>query len=196
MKKTLLSIVAGLVVINVASAVPSMDTQKTNCEDGQHVWVEKTKTCVPINPCLSDDINIKEVYCPNLVGLPHNKSKQDLVINEYVQNVLRTGVSEIKEIGDTHMSVKTTDGNYFVWKLSKHPDNHCLSQMIRAFVVNGYSFDNLMFEESVNVSYSSQVDSELKCNNIINFASTMADKDFVGRYENGKCILICEEREF
>ena len=63
MKKTLLSVLAGLVVIGTATAVPSMDVQQKNCEDGQHVWVEKTKTCVPINPCLSDDADIKRAYC-------------------------------------------------------------------------------------------------------------------------------------
>ena len=63
MKKTLLSVIAGLAVIGSATAVPSMDVQQKNCEDGQHVWVEKTKTCVPINPCLSDDADIKRAYC-------------------------------------------------------------------------------------------------------------------------------------
>ena len=68
MKKTLLSVIAGLAVIGSAIAVPSMDVQQKNCEDGQHVWVEKTKTCVPINPCLSGDHTISDAYCREVNG--------------------------------------------------------------------------------------------------------------------------------
>ena len=63
MKKTLLSLVAASAVVGSAFGVPSMDVQKTNCEDGNHVWVEKTNTCIPKNPCLSDNAEIKNAYC-------------------------------------------------------------------------------------------------------------------------------------
>ncbi|MBO4583280.1 MAG: hypothetical protein J5714_04470 [Alphaproteobacteria bacterium] len=67
MKKTLLSVVAGLAVIGSAVAVPSLDRQRENCEsDSGFVWVERTKTCVPVNPCVSDDPEIKRVYCDDI----------------------------------------------------------------------------------------------------------------------------------
>ena len=200
MKKTLLSVIAGLAVIGSATAVPSMDVQQKNCEDGQHVWVEKTKTCVPINPCESDDAEIKRAYClvGGVVALPHDKGKRDLMINTYVSNVQYTGVSAITEIDSEYVGVKTLDGNYCVFKLSKYADDHCLSQMMRGFNVYGYGWDKLEFEDraDMNISYSANVNSETECNNIINFASAMADKDFDGKYESGKCILVCKDITF
>ena len=65
MKKTLLSMLAGLVVIGSASAVPSPEDRKALCEkqSDKFVWVEKTQACIPINPCRSTDDKIKEAYC-------------------------------------------------------------------------------------------------------------------------------------
>lgn len=200
MKKTLLSVIAGLAVIGSATAVPSMDVQQKNCEDGQHVWVEKTKTCVPINPCLSNDENIKKAYClaEDMADLPHDKGKRDLMINTYIGNVSNTGVSAITEIDSEYVGVKTQDGNYLVFKLSKYADDHCLSQMIRGFHVYGYGWDKLEFEDraDINIGYSANVNSETECNNIINFASAMAGKDFNGKYESGKCVLVCIDKTF
>lgn len=70
MKKTLLSVLAGIAVIGSASAVPSVGDRKEMCEkkDGW-VWVEKTQACIPVNPC--DDSNDKSIigaYCFPLEG--------------------------------------------------------------------------------------------------------------------------------
>lgn len=60
MKKTLLSVITGLAVIGSAQA-----GIKETClqHPDKLVWVEKTQRCVPINPCLSDDKEIKDAYC-------------------------------------------------------------------------------------------------------------------------------------
>ena len=67
MKKTLLSVLAGLTVIGSASAAPTPEDRKALCDllikKGTHVWVEKTSACIPVNPCESDDIQIKRAYC-------------------------------------------------------------------------------------------------------------------------------------
>ena len=65
MKRTLLSVIAGLAVINTVSA-----GIKETClqHPDKLVWVEKTQRCVPINPCLSDDKSIRDSYCYLLNG--------------------------------------------------------------------------------------------------------------------------------
>lgn len=60
MKKTLLSVIAGLAVIGSANA----GIKETCLEHPDKlVWVEKTQRCIPINPCKSDDEKIKAMYC-------------------------------------------------------------------------------------------------------------------------------------
>ena len=68
MKKTLLSVLAGLAVIGSASAVPTPEDRQNLCDlliqKGTHVWVEKTKACVPVNPCAKDvSDDIRKAYC-------------------------------------------------------------------------------------------------------------------------------------
>ena len=56
MKKTLLSVIAGLAVIGSANA----GIKETCLEHPDKlVWVEKTQRCIPINPCKSDDREIE-----------------------------------------------------------------------------------------------------------------------------------------
>ena len=63
MKKTLLSITAALAVIGAANA----GIKETCLEHPDKlVWVEKTQRCIPINPCESDDAEIKRVYCDDI----------------------------------------------------------------------------------------------------------------------------------
>ena len=51
MKKTLLSVMAGLTVVGSASAAPTPEERKELCQllidKGTHVWVEKTQACIP-----------------------------------------------------------------------------------------------------------------------------------------------------
>ena len=63
MKKTLLSVLAGLAVIKAASAVLSVEQRRAMCEDFGDVWVESTQACIPQDPCSSDDETIRNVYC-------------------------------------------------------------------------------------------------------------------------------------
>ncbi len=68
MKKTLLSVLAGLTVMGSAFADgPSVEDRKKLCQllidKGTHVWVEKTKACIPVHPCSSEDESIRKAYC-------------------------------------------------------------------------------------------------------------------------------------
>ncbi len=65
MKKTLLSVLAAVSVIGVASAVPSVEDRKAMCEKypEKYIWVANSAACIPINPCKSDNTQIKDTYC-------------------------------------------------------------------------------------------------------------------------------------
>lgn len=71
MKKTLVSIIAGLTVAGTAFALPTPDDRKAMClkHPEKYVWVEKTQACVPINPCASSNSKaIINAYCYPLNG--------------------------------------------------------------------------------------------------------------------------------
>ncbi len=117
MKKTLLSVVAGLAVINVANAEPSLEDRIAMCKrhSDTHVWVEKTQFCARIDPCTS--YSYDDVYCIHAyeVSKPEG-SYANLLIGRYVKNVLGTGIQELKYLGDNKIAIKTTDLDYKVIK--------------------------------------------------------------------------------
>ena len=73
MKKTLLSVLAGLAVIGSASAAPTPEDRMALCDlliqKGTHVWVEKTEACIPADPC-GNGVNdtIRSAYCLTDLG--------------------------------------------------------------------------------------------------------------------------------
>ena len=73
MKKTLLSVLAGLAVMGSASAAPTVEDRKALCDiliqKGTHVWVEKTEACIPVDPC-GNGVNdtIRSAYCLTDLG--------------------------------------------------------------------------------------------------------------------------------
>ncbi len=135
MKKTLLSVIAGLAVINVASAAPSVADRKALCEKhpDKYVWVAKTEACVPINPCKSDSSTIQEAYCNRVfkdVQLD-NWRKGATVVEEYARNNLGVGVI-IKELknhgveaglfGQDYVRAVLDDGGYMVFEFDDLSD--------------------------------------------------------------------------
>lgn len=83
MKKTLLSVVAGLAVVSAANA----GIKETCLEHPDKlVWVEKTQRCIPINPCESDDPEIKRVYCDEffIYADMRDSVKRDKLIKKYL----------------------------------------------------------------------------------------------------------------
>ncbi len=115
MKKTLLSIIAGLMVAGTAFAVPDVGDRKALCEKypDRYVWVEATEACIPLNPCESNDESIRNSYCSKF-KLYNFGSNRDLVIGRYAEKVLGTKVSDIKEVSDCNFGVKTSDGGYLL----------------------------------------------------------------------------------
>ncbi|MCR5194489.1 MAG: hypothetical protein K6B71_03125 [Alphaproteobacteria bacterium] len=111
MKKTLLSVLAGLTVMGSAFADgPSVEDRKKLCQllidKGTHVWVEKTEACIPINPCHSDDSKIKEAYCIYPYNLYFASGEAvEIFAKKYANNILKTDVAKT----NVHDSVKTIE---------------------------------------------------------------------------------------
>lgn len=119
MKRTLLSVIAGLAVINAASAIPSPGDRRKLCESKpfDFVWVEKTQTCVPINPCKTSNEKIRDAYCIDAGGVV-DINTADEAIRRYAKNVMKVGVDSIKLIDNGYrpfLSLRTTDGGYYVF---------------------------------------------------------------------------------
>ncbi|MBO4583319.1 MAG: hypothetical protein J5714_04675 [Alphaproteobacteria bacterium] len=154
MKKTLLSVVAGLAVIGSSFAVPSLDRQREDCEENPNfVWVEMTKTCVPVNPCNSDNMEIKRAYCDEVtfadISLSYIPALMVISAKEYVRvgfggvDMKSDWVSEPNYIGfsDTNL------GSYMVYKfadanLSRSSATEYLKAYCRAFGGNGEKYYN------------------------------------------------------
>jgi hypothetical protein len=216
MKKTLLSVIAGLAVIGSATAVPSMDVQQKNCEDGQHVWVEKTKTCVPINPCLSDDLDIQRAYCfpvdtnsGEIIYIDThfpNETDLDMFIDKYVQTVLKTVAVEKIDLGRTGViegynfdngyrekaiGVKMADGGYFVIKyIIKSYDGPADVLAVASQAYGRYIF-NSDGDRGI-IYFAVGYMSEELCKDIVNFASRLSGGEKISfksyDSENYRCI--------
>lgn len=128
MKKTLLSILAGVVIIGSAFAVPSADDRQKLCEktDG-YVWVEKNQACIEKNPCESDNEEIERAYCirpdfrvPDPSKLPKVSDSKftSLVLRKYFQNMMNTDIYTLLPLSslddEGYVAVITTDKGYYV----------------------------------------------------------------------------------
>ena len=183
MKKTLWSMVAGLAVIGSAFAVPSLDTQQQNCEgDPNFVWVEKTKTCVPINPCESDDMEIEQAYCirpdfrvPTKVS---NGEFLSLVIEKYFQNVMKTNVSSIwplmHPLEEHYICIKTSDKGYYVvdFDTNLHPSDNMQELYKAACWAYGKIATNAGIPET-NFEMKCDDTTESECESIVGFANSL-----------------------
>ena len=147
MKKTLLSVLAGLTVIGSASAAPTPEDRKALCDlliqKGTHVWVEKTSACIPVNPCLSDDEQIKEAYCidtelTSYYEVPKGHIKSAEVVNIYAKHqgfdckVVEKDI--FKESGFTFVPCKGAD--YRVFKFYGGDAGQNVTDLF-CFIVNG-----------------------------------------------------------
>lgn len=110
MKKTLLSVLAGVAVIGSANA----GIKETCLEHPDKlVWVEKTQRCIPINPCKSDDADIKRAYCIEYTfyDFPITEGLARKVIEKYFE--YDGSVTELKFFkSDASVGVTYDNGNY------------------------------------------------------------------------------------
>ena len=132
MKKTLLSVLAGLTVIGSAGAVPSISDRRALCEKhpDKYVWVDKTQACVRIDPCSAIDMP----YCIEAydVNKPED-SYARLLIERYVKNLMGTNVTELKYLGDSKYAFKTEDLDYRVIEFGNNDNNLALGAACWAY---------------------------------------------------------------
>ncbi len=186
MKKTLLSIIAGLAVVNAASAVPSAADRRSLCEKypDKYVWVEKTLACVPINPCESNDDTIRDAYCFNEIILPSDTEKRNMIIDMYLNKVRKTAISEVIEVSSNVVGIKTNDGGYIAFlQDSTDSQSDCLMNLRYSVTAYGYNPQDLQYHHgsrSASLLYVSVDDASFdeKMNDIADFASVLQG-DFI-----------------
>ena len=206
MKKTLLSVTAALAVIGSACAAPSVEDRKALCEKypDKYVWVAKDEMCVPINPCESVNMTIKEAYCVevNDFSFPKEPERLSLLLDRYTEKVLKSGVFATRELGEGYIALITLDGGYRVINPVKGYDNigkytsrfqEALGPALWAYGYKPYDcsdhdykrgdIDNPYWIITCNIT-------ETECDDIRDFASLLGDYIFDNEYEDGKCWII------
>jgi len=222
MKRTLVSIIAGLTVVGSAVAVPTPEDRKALClkHPDKYVWAEKTSTCIPINPCESADLKIKDAYCVsiNTDTLPQDREMRDMIINRYVENMMNTKVSEIKYFtqNDKYISAfKTTDGGYYAIQSERYIDadtkRPCAIDTYSKWAGAAYgnipksslwaaSWDDEIANGSGTFIYYKGVKDAQTCKNIADFASLISGTLMTGRIERPDltryCAVFCPGPEY
>lgn len=200
MKKTLLSVIAGLAVIGSANA----GIKETCLEHPDKlVWVEKTQRCVPINPCLSDDKEIHDAYCVDW-GLCA-PGDTDEALKLWIGKWFGREIVELKHLDSKAVGVKTDDGQYFsYWCTTGQLDDECEGQIDDvAFAYThttapGYytsedkkSIESGGYAVSKGIKYV-HADDAIECDGIKNFAELLFKRQYNVKYEDNKCIFFCE----
>lgn len=208
MKRPLVSIFTALVIIGSATALPTPDTARKNCEsDGAHVWVEKTGRCIWWNPCRTDSIDYQLKYCLNYYE--QNKyeifylKNDPILLREfaelYARNVLHTTTSNLKNFeskdttpipGDTKLwQAWTFDGDFFAFETTAPTPTtsaEVLSYTRRlSCFVHGYEINN------TNTGFECKgVQSEDKCKEVTDFANRLYGASY-GSYIYDKTKKTC-----
>ena len=90
MKKTLLSVLAGITVIGSAAALPTPKQRELLCKKrpDKYLWVPAGDgACVEYNPCMSDSSTDREVYCNKTFSniRIRNASAADALVDAYTK---------------------------------------------------------------------------------------------------------------
>lgn len=187
MKKTLLSILAMMAVVNAASALPTPDDRKALCDKhpDKYVWVEKTKSCIPINPCKSNDEQIVRSYCPLATdtGIFSKGEKFNLVIERFIQVVFNSTVAHIADLPQdpSYVAVWTMDGYYFVVPTKGGALGLGPERVVSEYILDAMEAMNLQTWLMTGDAESKTVEIEgnmtkAMCQDIADFASLLADE--------------------
>lgn len=197
MKKTLLSVLAGLTVIGSASALPTPEDRKAMCEKhpDKYVWVEKTQACIPINPCASklgwDDPTVMQTYCANFFG--NFGEKQKLVHQRYIEQVLKTKISETMprmfvsdSYGDFIDAYKLQDGGYIAFNgKSDDTDDDMVTAVCFA---HGHGTTGVNDFRGCLGDFT-----QAQCTDMADFMTLLSDKLCEGTLDTYSCIFYCKE---
>lgn len=198
--KTLISGVLLGCIVGTAFGVPTPEDRKRLCEQNpnEFVWVEKGEgVCIPINPCESHIKEIRNSYC-----IFTKWYGEDIVYRRYVQNVLHTDVVEEKNIpdeDDIYTAYKLQDGGYIVFEsmlpFEKDNSNFSLDWSIYG---GCWAYGKDYFKPSTfsdNAGACEDVVSNIQCDDIADFVSTVVNNLCVGSFkENNECHIVCEKK--
>ena len=207
MKKTLLSVAAGLAVVGAANA----GIKETCLEHPDKlVWVEKTQRCIPINPCKSDDKEIHDAYCVDWgFCAPVVTDKQ---LKLWLSKWIRSDVIEIKRLGLNEngaetVGAKTADGYYFAYWCAAEDERDWGCALVADKVAEAYNHDTARYylsaEDKQIVEQGGMIDNqnkyiyaenEAKCVEIKEFAEALFEQQYDVKYEDNKCIFLCDWR--
>ena len=203
MKKTLLSILAGLSVIGSALAAPTPEDREELCklliEKGTHVWVEKTEACIPVNPCLSDEEDIRNTYCISIPDMEQNgialenERQVKTFLDRYAEKVLKTDVLDIKYLDNGGVAVKTDDDGYYAFQQVKA--STCETQARTAALAYGKEMKEV--KNDSGFTYVITKISEQDCTDIKDFENLLYEKtdtktDYSDKKE-GSCSFYCNQ---
>lgn len=189
MKNFLLLVIAGLVVINAANA----GIKETCLEHPDKlVWVEKTQRCIPINPCTSDDEDIRKAYCvspdfriPVTSNLPKvsDGAFLSLVLKKYFQNVMNTNIDSIRLVSplyEHYVAVTTDDNGYYVMDFDTFEEPniwapHDTLYMEQLYKATCWSYGKIATNAGTYTNFEMKCDdvTETQCENIIDFANVL-----------------------
>ena len=193
MKKTLLSVLAGITVIGSAAALPSVEERKTLCDKypDKYVWVEKTEACVPINPCKSEHREIRKGYCA-IFGLPADETKCEAAAKIFAEAQYGTSMTSFKKLEDGYFAMTTADGGYIGFKkqLEEYTDPYV--PFAFSFGIHGYTESLKSSEEIIwpgFSAYGNDVESLEKCEAVKYLASLYMKEASVPDvlYKDGTC---------
>ena len=187
-------------VVGSAFGVPTPEDRKKFCDQhpDKFVWVEKTKACIPINPCRADDPSISSSYC---VEGPGHAS--EMVYDRYIENVLggigvveRATLPESDPNRDMFTSYKFVDGGYLVfgshwWDFLKE-DYGALIEIEAGCFVYGKKYR--IFNMDAKQGLCEGVDSETQCTDIADFVMLVRGTFCRGMFSSdNSCVINCEK---
>ena len=203
MKKTLLSVLAGLTVVGSASAAPTPEDRKALCDlliqKGTHVWVEKTQACVPVDPCNDQNpVDIRTTYCIGQIFLPNEQRAIDLFFERYAENVLKTQIADINKSNEQLITITTKDRGYYA-AYNFTPDK-CLQRTVTVTKAYGQRYKDMSANSDVwkpgVVLYMPNVKDKTMCEDIKDFANLLyatTDTDMIFDEEYG-CVANCQKK--
>ncbi len=181
-----------LIVISIVSAfaIPTLADRQHLCESKplSFVWVEKTNACIPINPCESQEDDIRDGYCIPSIATVESEKNAELVMQRYTEKVLNTHVINVIPITSKddkyliYLGVRTADDSYYVFRFYK-PFGMPVADnlLIAACWAYGKSY---VEQETKENEYWCTVHDENECTDIVDFASLLVGEMVSGEIVN------------
>lgn len=180
-------------MVGTAFGVPTPEDRKQLCEQNpdKFVWVEKTQTCIPQNPCLSENKQFFDSYCMQAPTL------DTMVLERFIQNTRGVNVTSYKKIaeyereGARFVAYKLSDGDYVVFDKRHFPDDIVTGSIPHLVILDAcWAFGKKTtthleewFEYDINTAYCIDVLDYDLCQDIADFASLLNKQVCTGSVE-------------